>query len=284
MNKHNYDVFAYPSIQLSDELYSKLAFDANFKLSRSFGTLSDSHILSLITPKQWPAFSYFQSFDIIVWIMILLSLALISLLLSIKKLSISNFLLIYYQYSSVLQSEPFFRSAYNKSLKSITNKLILIVWLLMCTVLLSAFASVQRTFFIKCLPYDNIDSWEDLYDKSHYKILTIDFTLFSHYSLNLIDQNKMTSNFNHRIEKSCSLLEVLTNRSKMNLEIFEKLETGEYVFIHDIYSIDNLFMENDYFRNAIHNYHVSKTGGGNIPYFIIFPNENKLLENSFNKL
>ncbi len=88
--------------------------------------------------------------------------------------------------------------------------------------------------------------------------------------------DQMANDFNNRIKDIYGLLEIVGSGDTV-LEIFEKVATSRYVFIYEKLSIEMLRDDNLYansfrivekkFRNKLH---LSKYGGGYVPYFIIF--------------
>jgi hypothetical protein len=49
----------------------------------------------------------------------------------------------------------------------LTQRIIICFWLIFCTIFLSDFSGVSYCFFIKNIPNDVIDSWDELTIKSY---------------------------------------------------------------------------------------------------------------------
>ena len=81
-----------------------------------------------------------------------------------------------------------------------TFGIILAVWLLSCTVFLSAFSGVLRGFFIQRTPCKCIDSWEQLYERKDLKIITQDMMYFARFVDKYKHVDEMARDFEQRIE------------------------------------------------------------------------------------
>lgn len=113
--------------------------------SRAIGVLIDGHIASAITHRELP-FTYFESFDSLIWLSILVSLLTIATILAIINTNVTSLFSFIWRYSAVLLSEPFPKMAYKRAINSLPQRIILVIWMLMCTVLLSAFAGKVTNF------------------------------------------------------------------------------------------------------------------------------------------
>jgi hypothetical protein len=116
------------------------------KRLNSIGEIDAINILSYPMAPNWPIFTYIFGFTPILWLLLLLSLVIISIIISIDNKK-TYFFAQLWRYSSLLLSEAFPKIAIKQSLTSLPQKLILIVWLLSCTIMLSAFSGVLLGFF-----------------------------------------------------------------------------------------------------------------------------------------
>ena len=71
--------------------------------------------------------------------------------------------------------------SYRFALENTFHRILVAIWLISCTILLSAFSGQLRELLIKPLPIYWIDSWHDLYQWKHLKIETFVLTDFAYY-------------------------------------------------------------------------------------------------------
>jgi len=185
----------------------------------------------LNTLEKYPTFTYILSFEISVWLTIVLTLLLLGVVLSISKKSFQHFILHVWQYSAVLLSEPFPNSAYKKSLKYFKTRILLAVWLLACTVFLSAFSGVLRGFFIQKMPCKCIDTWDQLYERKDLKIITVDMMYFARYVDNYKHVDDMARDFYKRTEIRLQIFNDLDYLDYVQGVFQKKLKSGKYVIV-----------------------------------------------------
>ena len=121
-------------------------------------------------------FKLFECFEIEIYYTIILSLVVISIAISVQKKSFREFFSTFWTYLSVI-----IKGSFELCLDMTFNKILVSIWLISCTVLLSAFSGQLRELLIKPLPIYWIDSWNDLYEWKDIKIETvapIDFTYY----------------------------------------------------------------------------------------------------------
>jgi uncharacterized membrane protein YcgQ (UPF0703/DUF1980 family) len=226
------------------------------KTTRKLGILSEGHILSAIRPGQRYIFDYFLSFDTKVWLFMILTLIIISLMMSLTQRSFKLILSNFWHFSSILLSEIFPKRMITNNL---TQRIIICFWLIFCTIFLSAFSGVLYGFFIKNIPNDVIDSWDELYSIKELRITISDYSLFSDYSKN----NKNSFDFKARIDEKFSL-----NYSESDyLSLFEEIKKSNRVFMGEKQALNALVSK--YGQTLKNSLHLSKYGGGTTPYALI---------------
>jgi hypothetical protein len=297
-------VIWYPALESDINTIKKLFFkdgDVHYKLSKSFGALQQGYIISIKFKEILQAFKFVESFDMFIWIAFILSICLISLFVTIQQNSIKNYFLYFWQYSALLLSEPITTFVYKRDLHFRSNKIILSFWLLSCTVLLSAFAGVIRVFFIKSIPNNNIDSWEQLYDRKEMRIITLDISFFNNYIQEFKNLDIVAQEFYNRMEEPVSIIDSSVNKLMFNIQFIdifirelEKILTGKYVIVLESYFFEQMINENlgngdereKRIINDIKKLHISENGGGVMPYFIMIINNNKTkgIEHDINNL
>jgi hypothetical protein len=186
---------------------------------------------------------------------------------SFKKIS-SNF----WYFSSILLSEIFPKRMITKNL---AQRIIICFWLVFCTIILSAISGVSYGFFVKNIPNDFIDSWDELYSRKEFRITISDYSLSSEFS----EKDNILHDFKGRIDDKV--------RSNYNISDFatllENITKTNRVFIGQKDSLRSLVNEfGQYFKDSLH---ISEYGGGISPYsLVINPFFERKLEIDINKM
>lgn len=250
------------------EKFLDLGLDVNSSINVGYVELGN--IASKIQSGVKPVFRYFSSFQIQVWVSLLVTVIFLSLLISIiRKSSFLFFTNLWQNYSILLsKSNPkFFR------IKKLWERLITGVWLLSVMILSIHFCEVTLDFMLKAIPEVKIDSWDDLYKRNDIKIIVFNDTPLVEYAMT--DNSDMAQKFHSMLE--------ISGMEKWKIDDFrydviKKLQSGSHAFVLNkislIYSLNTLAQmvekTDKYFKNNIH---VSREGGGYLPYFIAVNNK-----------
>jgi hypothetical protein len=250
-----------------------------YRFSEPVGHFSLGHIASVTKPGVRSEYIYFMSFEKEVWITLLLTLLTVGFVMSIMRGSIRTFFSSVWQLLTVLLSDYMTRTW-----RTIHEKIIVFFWLLLAgVVLFSAFTGCLWSFMIKKTPTQKIDSWLDLHQKwKDQKIITLKIGNFADFVTN--DESEMARDFKSR----CELTEPenMLNDS-FNMKAIDRTLSGKYVFVFEYYALrylgiqfnsDKNFNLKNRYRNGIQ-YHVSNTGGGTVPYFLIIKNNSNFTRN-----
>jgi hypothetical protein len=235
----------------------------NLVLSRPIGMISNGHVMSKMTPVSFSFLRFFQSFDHWIWLSILLSLLFISFFYNIlnRKHSLKLFLLNLWKFSFVILSEPI---PYIFMPKHTAKRLIVISWLLACTVLLSAFAGVLRRFFIQSVSYDIIDSWDKLYINKDINIYALQVSTINQ----LIESNQNIDEMAKDFSKRLTLISWDNKINESNMyNYYRNISMGKYVFTDTIFQ---LLTVNKLAKSfGFNNLHISEYGSVIYPYFLL---------------
>jgi len=259
-----------PPIKLTSSL---IAIDY-FEYSNPIGEMSE-HIASVTKPGVRSEFMYLLSYEPEVWFALITTLLCIALIMSIMRGSIKTFFSTLWQFSTILLSDVMTKS-FNKPYE----KMIVCIWLLMGgIVLFSAFTGCIYGFMIKKPPIQKIDSFDDLHlqwkDK---QIIALDNGPFVDFVQN--DKSDMAQDFKRRTEIS-PIENYFDDNFKDNA--MKRLVSGECVLLHEYYALKHMEI---YLNTLIEfnrkkgnkygvDYHVSRSGGGTLPYFLLVKKDDK---------
>jgi hypothetical protein len=203
-------------------------------------------------------------------------------MISLRNRTVKNFFEIVWQYVSVILSDYFSMRTnghYNRSFAGI--------WLLVCNLLLAAYAGNLWERLVRPQQIDKIDSWDDLYTKPQWnklKIRTLEYLDMADFAMT--DKSEMAQNFKKRIILidpfkfifDDSMVETAINGIFSGKEVFvvDSLAAHYYKSSNKFKYIVNQFNEG-------FDYHISETGAGSKPYFIIITKRlNKTLTKKLN--
>jgi hypothetical protein len=270
-------VFLYPITQSIIEKVEENFGKGFIKITRAFGIISEGHILSALKSGKKIIFEYFQTFDPYLWILILITLLLVSLIMASIRKSSKEFLSNFFLFLSFLLSDVIPKRVLPKEL---SGKIIFNFWFISSTLLLINFSAYIHGFFVKNIPNDAIDSWDELYINKEYRILTTKYSFLNNFvESNENSGNDMARDFKTRIER---IYESKSNQIEI-LNILENITTNSRVFVGQKFQLEAINSEYSRIRNK--SVHVSENGGGIAPYFLPLSIEiNKELENHLNKL
>jgi hypothetical protein len=142
----------------------------------------------------------------------------------------------------VLLSEPFPSLDYKKALKVLPKRIIITVWVLCCTVLLSGFSGLLRGLLMKSNSLDVIDSFEELFLRNDMKIIAIRHMNFELFINEFKGINLLAQEFSKR------LIIVKKNpleKPKETLNFINKLKYERMVMVIGIMNLENVFINND---------------------------------------
>jgi hypothetical protein len=270
-------VFLYPATQSIIENFEEKFGKGFIKITRTFGIISEGHLLSALKPGKKIIFEYFQTFDPYLWISILITLLMVSLIMASIRKSSKEFLSNFFQFLSFLLSDVIPKRLLPKEL---SGKIIFSFWFITSTLLLINFSAYIHGFFVKNILNNAIDSWDELYINKEYRILTTKYSFLNNFvKSNENSDNNMARDFKSRIERT---YEKPPHQTEI-LDILENVITNNLVFDGQKFQLEAINSEYSRIRNK--SVHVSEYGGGISPYFLSLSLEiNKELENHLNKL
>jgi hypothetical protein len=251
-------VFLYPVTKPFVDLAIEFVGEGITKLSTTVGIQVSGHILSKRYPGEHYLFEFLLGFEIPVWISLALVMILNPLTLALIDKSFSGFFKNLWDYSYLILSEQI-----PKMPKSSLKRSFVSLWLLTCTILLAGFQGVLREFFIKAVPNNDIDSWEELYRRKELRISSPQVSFIRSYAELNAGNDKMAKSFLERID-----IVDMFNFSNFIPEI-EATIRGERVVSTELHNIEEMLLR-DISRDKLQLLHVSKNGAGISPYFIVF--------------
>ena len=151
----------------------------NLSHTQFIGYFEADVIASIEYPGKIPMFAYLSCFSKEVWILIIASLVVLSLVSSIDRKSFhlsSNIFEICYNFKILLISK-----AMKKSMIEKTSGLILSIWIISALVLSNQFTAYFTDFMVTAVPMVRIDSFEDLVKHKDTKIVARDDDSFTQY-------------------------------------------------------------------------------------------------------
>jgi hypothetical protein len=262
------DLALYPTSHIYVEIMRWSGHDS--KLGHTLGIRYENHILTLIKPNRLNVFTFFHGFDIYSWISMLIAIVLISCYKSFIENSLLTFLNSFWRYLAVLLSEPFPKIDYKKAIKSVHLKIILIIWLLSCTVLLASFSGVLLKYFITSLQSDVIDTFEQLYANKELSIISDQKSYFSRFVEK--NQNNREDMMSQDFIRRLTYVDIT---EKIN-DILRMINTGSIALVLDKTRLDYIF------KGYESRFHISKYGLITTPYSFQLSPYNTELENNIN--
>jgi hypothetical protein len=242
------------------------------------------HIYSYSEPSVWSVFNYMQSFDLNVWLSILFSFISICVFLFFTEKSIHKIQNTIWRYISILLSEPFPHISYRKAIKMLSQRIMLSVWLLSCTVLLAAFSGVLRNFFINYISSDIIDTYQQLYSRSDLKIITTYERYFDLLVQNYKSENYMLKDFSNRLFYY-NEIDILKQNLTVMEELVSKIKTKKYVLVMKSEHMDSIIhYSNNKWTEIIGKQFYVSNEGFNIIYYSIDISRMNHLKSDFNIL
>ena len=228
-------------------------------------------------PGSLPLFGYISCFPFNIWVCIITSIMLISLISSIDNKLIVNFNKILrhcFNYSVLLLSKSI-----EKSIITSTSKQILIVWLFSAFILSTQFSTYLLDFMIRPIFIARIDTLEQLAKQDHMKI-------FARYEGSFVTFINMTDTpLKKALHKQLRTYEIYNNVKSLLIECLPK-GTCAYVneYLAVIFSMVDLSEEqSDYeFLSLLH---LSEKTDFNEPYLLLMNDDSPdWLKSNLNKM
>ena len=166
------DIIVAPSVVSQYLVYKEFnerVFNFNITYSDFIGYFEADVIAAMEYPGKIPMFAYFSCFEKEVWLLIIASIVVLSLISSIDGKTFdlnSNIFDIFSNFMVLLISK-----AMKKSIIKKTSGLILSVWVLSALVLSNQFTAEFTDFMVTAVPMVRIDSFEDLVKHKDMKIV-----------------------------------------------------------------------------------------------------------------
>ena len=164
-------------------------------------------------------FRHFKCFEAEVYYGIIVSIIVISFVSSLYKQSLKSFFTIFWSYLSVILSDY-----HTMKTKNIFDRLLLGLWLIVCTLLLSAFSGQLREQILRPRTIHWIDTWDDLYEWKHLKILT-----FRYSALKLLTISSPNDTYSQVFSKRIDKIESLNHT--WVIHDIERVKAGEVALV-----------------------------------------------------
>jgi hypothetical protein len=149
--------------------------------------------------------------------------------------------------------------------KNSTKRIFLAIWLLACTVLLAGYGGVIREFFIRTIPDDVIETWDQLYKRKDLQIITFEGSVIYNFAQTEADTDEMARDFQSRMET----IYFGVDHSSV-LRIFDKVLNDKYVLSMMDYFVDDCFyFMRDRKRKLCSKIYTSKEGKIISPLFLM---------------
>jgi len=230
-----------------------------FRLSRSLGIMSRDHVIASKVPKNKNLFSFFLAFGLHVWLLIGLSLILLSIFHSFISGSLKKFFESFWYLSFPLLSEPL-----TKIPKTNILRIILITWVLVAFIMISAFGGAILKLMIRSAGYYQIDSWYDLFMSKSTKVLVFQLSSAHQYIVDKDGNDVMARDFFSRLEDNVKFEDAKNDTVLRNL--LQRVSTGCCALIGEELEVIKYAL--DKCGPDITNLHISKEGFGSQPYFM----------------
>ena len=201
-------------------------------------------------------------------------------MVGLKTRSLKKFLSTIWAYLSVLLSD-----SYVIEISDTFERLMATLWLLMCTLILSAFAGQLWNRLYRPPEPDFIKSWDDLHSKQHAKHLNIqtleylelDNMLRDNSKIELYDETKdQVMDFKQRIHKQKPSI-ILNFSISAATELFDwdgvidnkKAVVMEFTFLN---MLKQILLDKG--KKEDIDFHISEEGSGSQPYFFLLNRAN----------
>ena len=256
---------------LAGTRYLKMIIQNNqssfIKLTSQIDYADTAKILASTKKGGHELFYQFKCFETEVYYGIIVSIVLISGLISVYKKSVKTFLEVFWTYFSVIINGS------SDSLKFQHNfdRLIFSVWLLVCTLIMSAFSGQLRDQLIKPRPIEWIDSWQDLHEWKDVTIQTLVLTELATF-INKSADNPMAQDFRQRTEL---LSDAIIKQSMDEVLDFKGVSEGKVALVFPTKYL--LVLRRNLMKRGLQkdiDFHLSQFGDQTIPCFVTYNTKN----------
>ena len=202
-------------------------------------------------------FKFFESMDYRVYILLLLSVIVMSLVVAIPRASINSFLSNVWSHLSIILSDTY---SVKTAVMSTADRLLTGVWLMSCFVVLAAFSGLLRDLMIKPKPIYWIDSWDDLAEWQHMKIATSSVGGIEDYITNFANES-MAQNFVKR-KVLINIDDLYNDPKRWDTDFdYEGVRDGRVALVGDLFYL-NILKQNLFSRYGMIedlDFHISKS-------------------------
>ena len=171
------------------------ALNMSFSITRVIDYTYEGHIAYTIYPGTSEMFSLFYRFDSLIIIGLILTLITLSIVLSLKHRSVTNFIRVFIECSSILFSKEMPSSL---RIECSAYRCVLAAWLLASMFISIVFCNLILVEKFKTVPKNVINSWNDLFLRKEVEIVAIDLEYFNQYFED--DNSQIALNFRSRLK------------------------------------------------------------------------------------
>ena len=211
LNPFDAKVHGYFKMKL--EKHDVVHYDDYISTSSTILFLHQDNVLASTMKMKQTIINIFYSYDISIYISLFLFIIIMSLITGLSRNSMKSFLSISWSYLSVLLTDYCTLRA-----QSLVDRCLIGGWLLSSTILLAVFSGLMRDVLTKPKSIHWIDSWNDLSDWKHLKVVTPTTSSLA-YNIKTFGKDPMAEGFADRVSIGID---------------FDKYEKGEMSYDNDI--------------------------------------------------
>ena len=263
-------------IKLSDRLSQ---FKIKFKHSGCVDFFEMATIAARTYPGALPKFTYFRCFSVEVWVLIAISIIVLSLISTQQTLKLIDFYEFLWNYSTIL-----FTKSFQKFITHLKCKYFLEIWLISAFILSIEFTAYLLDFMALTQPVVKIDTLKQLGQRTSMKIVARSDSSLAKYA-EVVDSD-LARAISLRLQ---TYSDTFTEQQIENLS--KGLRNGSIAFINVrltlIFSIMSLpqYKSHPNEENLIEMLHISEDNGGLEPYFVLFnPKSDEWIPKAMNKM
>ena len=218
-----------------------------------------ANIAYLKLPGTRPVFTFFQCFETSLYLFMGFMTIFVALVMSRTRLTLQNLLCNIWNIFTIFLSKTISKDL-DMSVKQ--SKIIIGAWLIVEFYLTILCASFLLDHMNKPIPNRVIDSWDDLYQRKEVKILASKTNALVKFTE--LENTPMAMDFHQRLET----LEPDTSEY-FRRDMFQKVCSGKYAYATNrLVLIGNMFMLLNSSEEYLSKFHISREGGGELPYFL----------------
>ena len=238
-------------------------FGLGFGYSANIDYYELGNIAFITSTENLPVFRHLSTFQIDIWIAILISNIVLTLSLCLIDKCFTNFWEYFFWFNILftIKSMPssFLSDKWSRTI-SVTSALIENM------VLVIFFSALILDSLVRATPIIKIDSWDDLYQRPEVKIIAAVDSPLNQFAQSGSYKPEMAKSFRERIFEF-----EWENFYDQSQSIYKMLKSGEYAFVKKKialnYELKRFSIEYDD-QELLNDLHVSEDGGGAIPVFI----------------